>query len=331
MKPSVMQISNDKRPLPLSVHFLLVSGFTHLALSSSIEVLRVANLLSGQTLYTWSLMTPGGERQQSSNGLVTLVDTDLINLRPSTELYVVSGLDVESETDARIGPYLRQQQRHGVLLGAICSGAYVLADAGLLAGKSCALHWEYHSLFREKFPDIDLTQEVFAAQQRPFTASGGTAGAELMLELVARSYGVAFSREIADQLVLPSVRSEGDLQRMPNHIRYNTRNSILLLALDLMDANIEEPLTPTEIANSIGVSVRQIERLFRKHLGHSPARHYKRLRLEHARKLLKTSDLSILQVALASGFVSASHFSKMFRSEFGVTPYFYATENEQPR
>lgn len=319
-----MENSHSRQPklkAPEEFVFLLLSGFTHLALSSSLEVLRVANLLSGEELYCWSLMAPGGERQTSSNGLMTLVDSDIRNLRHGTKLYVVSGIDAQLKTDDRLSSYLRLQNRHGVQLGALCSGAYVLAQAGLLTGRSCAVHWEYYPLFREHFSDVHLSEDVFYAKSRPYTASGGTAGAELMLHLINQKHGDDFARRIADQLVLPRVRAQGEMQRMPNHVRFGTRNQILLQTLEFMSANIEEPLSTPEIAELIGVSVRQIERIFRKYIGHSPGRHYKRLRLDHAKNLLATTDMSIIQIALATGFTSPSHFSKVYRAEFGETPY----------
>ena len=306
---------------PEEFTFLLVNGFTHLALSSSIEVLRVANLLSNEELYTWNLMTIDGSNQLSSNGLETVVQSDLRSVKAGTSLYVVSGLAVEENVTKKLIGFLRDQHRHGVHIGALCSGAYILAKAGLLKDNICAVHWEFHPMFRENYPDIEVSLDAFHARSRPFTASGGVAGAELMLHIVSGKHGRDFALEIADQLVLPKVRYEGDVQRMPNHIRFGTRNHILLQSLDYMSANIEEPLSTREIADKLEVSVRQIERIFRKYIGRSPGRHYKFLRLEHAKNLLATTDLAIIQIALATRFTSPSHFSKTFRAEYGETPY----------
>lgn len=306
---------------PETFVFLLVEGFTHLALSSCVEVLRVANLLRKSDLYTWSLMAPGGHTQTSSNGLVTHVDSDLRDLKRGTKLYVVSGIGAELKVDAALLNYLRMQSRHGVEIGAICSGAYILAKAGLLKDQSCAVHWEYYPVFREKFPSLELDGSTFVARIKPFTASGGTAGAELMLTLISRTHGHDLASEIGDQLIMPWIRAEGDVQRMPNHIRYGTRNRILLRTLEYMQANVEEPLSTQELSEFVGVSVRQIERTFRKFLSQSPKRFYKNVRLEHARKLLATTEMSIVEIALACGFNSPSHFSKVFRAEFGETPY----------
>lgn len=291
----------------------------------------MANLLSQKELYRWRLMASDGGSQTSSNGLVTLVDSDLCQLRSGAELYVVSGLEAERHCNKDLISYLRQQSRHGVEIGAVCSGAYVLAKAGLLLRKTCAVHWEYYPVFREAFPDIELTHDAFFSRSRPYTASGGTSGAELMLNLVAQTHGAEFSQRIADQLVFPLVRTEGDVQRMPNHIRYGTRNRIFLGAMDQMLSNIEEPVAISHIAEQLGVSVRQIERVFRTCVGESPKRLYKKLRLERARNLLVTTDMSVIQVSLATGFSSASHFSRLYRAEFGVTPYHDSAPNGHGR
>jgi len=314
-------LDQTKPAHPQEFVFLLLPGFTHLALSASIEVLRVANLLSGQTLYRWALMTETGASAESSNGLVTAVHQSLQPLRKGTELFVVAGVDVEQRIQRSLLHYLRQQSRHGVEVGAICSGAVVLAEGGLLSRKSCTVHWHYYPLIRERYGDISLSYDAFFARSRPYTASGGTAGGELMLAMVAQAQGEEFARQVADQLVLAEVRTAGDAQRMPHHVRYQTRNRIFLEALEFMHANVEDPLSTLEIAGHLNVSVRQLERVFRKVIGQSPTRHYREIRLEHARKLLETTDLSIIQIALSSGFSSSSHFSKVYRAHFGVTPF----------
>ncbi|MEM7471735.1 MAG: GlxA family transcriptional regulator [Pseudomonadota bacterium] len=306
--------------VPSHVTFLLVEGFTHVALSCAVEVLRVSNLLAGETVFTWSMMSPDGAPQVSSNGMLTVVEIGLEDLRAGSTLVVVSGIAVQERADRTLLNYLRRQRRHGVQLSAFCSGAYLLAKAGLLEEKACAVHWEYHPLFREMFPDVELTEYAFCARAMPYTASGGTAGAELLLHLIGEDFGRGFATEIADQLVLPLVRREGDVQRLPDHIRFASRNPILLTAVNLMKANIEDPLSTGSIAKEVGVSVRQIERIFQRHVMLSPRRYYKSLQLDYAKSLLSTTNMSVSEVTNASGFNSCAAFSKAFRRRFGVSP-----------
>ena len=304
---------------PRHFTFLLVEGFTHLSLSCAVEVLRVANMLSAKELFRWSLASENGEAQVSSNAMKTAVDHGLDDLRMGANLVVISGIDVEVHCTPALLNYLRRQDRHGVNLAAFCSGAYILAQAGVMAGKSCAVHWEYHPMFQEMFPDVKLVENAFCCAH-PFTASGGTAGAELLLHLIAKEHGPAFATQIADQLVLPSVRQADDQQRVPDHIRFASRNPILLDAITLMKANIEEPLATSEIANDLGVSIRQVERVFQRYINTSPRKFYKALQLEHAKALLATTRMSIAEVTSASGFNSSSAFSKAYRQRFGIAP-----------
>jgi transcriptional regulator GlxA family with amidase domain len=321
LTPSKPPAQNSDLSRPEHIVFLLVEGFTHLALSGSVEVLRVANLLSGRELYRWTTMAQDRTSQCSSNGLETKVQTDLLPLRHNTRLYVVSGNDVQKYITSQLITYLRTQHRHGVHIGAVCSGSFVLAKAGLLTNGTCAVHWAHHTALRELYPDINITADAFYTQTRHHTASGGTAGAEMMLHLVSEAHGSDLANEIADYLVLARVRGVGEQQRMPDHIRYGTRNKILLQSVKLMDANIEEPLTTREISDLIGISVRQMERTFRNHVGQSPGTYYKEIRLQFAKNLIATTDMSIIQIAISSGFSSASHFSRIFKAKFGETPY----------
>ena len=314
--------SNANAPTE-EVVFLLIEGFTHLAVSASIEVLRVANLISNLELYDWRLMAKGGKSQVSSDGLETYVHSDLSPQSRGTMLFVVSGADPQQRYSSELTNFLRSQQRHGVRVGALCSGSFFLAQAGLLTNTPCAIHWEYHPTFHEDYPHVKITSEVFAAQKQPLTASGGTAGAELMLHLVAKKHGPDLATAVADYLVLAKVRMEGDEQQMPYHIRYRTRNKILQQALEHMNTNIEEPLSTRDIAEYIGVSVRQIERTFHKHVGESPGKHYRKIRLKHVKALLASSDMSIIQIALATSFKSPSNFSKNYRQEYGTSPYHF--------
>lgn len=206
----ISPLKNNANSPPEDVVFLLIEGFTHLAVSASIEVLRVANLISGLELYNWRLMAEGGKSQISSNGLETNVHSDLSPQSRGTMLFVVSGADPQQRYSSELTNFLRSQHRHGVHVGALCSGSFFLAHAGLLTNTPCAIHWEYFPTFHESYPHVKITADVFAAQKHPFTASGGTAGAELMLHLVAKKHGRDLAATVADYLVLAKVRMEGD-------------------------------------------------------------------------------------------------------------------------
>ena len=195
-----------------------------------------------------------------------------------------------------------------------------MAKAGILEGYRCTIHWENLPSFCEDFPEIDVTTELFEIDRSRFTCSGGTAAIDLMLHLISRQYGHELAAQVADQFMHERIRDQHDHQRMSLPARLGVRHPKLLSVIALMEENLEEPLGRTELAENAGLSTRQLERLFRKYLNRSPARYYLELRLNKARLLLLQTNMSVIDVALACGFVSASHFSKCYRDFFGRTP-----------
>lgn len=307
---------------PETAHFvfLLVENFSHLAFSCALEPLRIANLVSGEELYRWSLISEDGKTAVCSNRSVTLADRGLEPLDRHDRLYVISGLHVQDRISAETLNFLRREKRRGVAIGAICSGAYVLAKAGFLDGVETAIHWEYHDLFMEKFPEVRLVRNVFVANAPHVTASGGTAAADLMLHLIARDHGAELAATVADQMVYNAVREGTAAQTVSLQSRHGMRNEYLVRAIRIMQDHIEEPLAPQLIAREIGISARQLERLFGKYLNTTPKRYSMELRLDRARRLILQSEDSLSQIAMSCGFTSTSHFSKAFRMRFGVSP-----------
>jgi transcriptional regulator GlxA family with amidase domain len=217
--------------------------------------------------------------------------------------------------------WLRREARRGLAVGALCTGAQVIAQAGLLDGRRCTIHWENRDSFEEDFPEIDLTQNIYVIDRDRYTAAGGTASTDLMLKLIARSHGTELANLVADQLIHTTVRSDKDAQRLSIPTRIGVRHPRLAAVVHRMEENIEEPISPAILAQDAGMSTRQLERLFRRYLNRSPKRYYMELRLGKARNLLLQTDMSVINVALASGFASPSHFSKCYRALYKTTPY----------
>ncbi|WP_343080908.1 GlxA family transcriptional regulator [Ostreiculturibacter nitratireducens] len=305
--------------------FLLIENFSHLAFSCALEPLRIANLVSGKPLYRWSLASEDGKTATCSNRSVTLVDRGLEPMERGDRLFLISGLHVQNHTTPALLNYLRRERSRGTPIGAICSGAYVLAMAGFLDDVETAIHWEFHDLFAEKFPAVRLVRNVFVANQKFVTASGGTAAADLMLHLIARDHGHDLATAVADQMVYNAVREGTAAQRVSLQSRLGARNEHLVRAIAIMEENIETPLAPCEIARELGISTRQLERLFGKYLNTSPKRYVVEMRLHRARNLIVQTEQSIAQIAMACGFNSTSHFSKVFRSHFGISPLSHRT------
>lgn len=300
--------------------FFLLPEFTHIAFSCALEPLRIANLVSGKTLYRWSLISEDGQTATCSNGSVTLTDGGMDAGRKTDRLFVISGLNAQAHTTPKVLNWLRRERAQGTPLGAICSGAYVLAKAGFLDGVETAVHWAWHDLFTEEFPEVRLVRNVFVARGKIITASGGTAAADLMLHLIAKAHGQDLATEVADQMVYNAVREGTAGQRVSIQSRHGMRNEHLKRAIAIMDGSLETPVSPSLIAEDLGISTRQLERLFGRYLNSTPKHYFMEMRLNKAQNLLVQTEQSVTEIAMACGFQSTSHFSKVFRSHFGRSP-----------
>lgn len=313
---------------PKRVAFLLLPDYSMIAFASALEPLRMANLLCNRSAYHWSVITFDGAPVAASNGLVLQPDGRLAALKDVDLLLVCGGVFVERAWQEELRAPLVRLARRRVALGALCTGTYVLARAGLLQGYRCTIHWENASSLRELFPGIVVSGELFEIDRDRYTCSGGTAPLDMMLHLVARDCGDDLAIAISEEFLCERIRGPHDRQRVPLRMRLGASQPTLTEAVSLMEANVEEPLSIDEIARHVGVSRRQLERLFRKYLSTVPMRHYLQLRLARARELLLQTGMSVGQVALACGFASTQHFSSCFRDSFGVSP---RTERQRGR
>jgi transcriptional regulator GlxA family with amidase domain len=301
--------------------FLLLDQFTMVSFAAAIEPLRLANRIAGRELYDWRLLGEGGLAAGCSNGTRILLDGGLEDVARSDTILVCGGVEIARAASRPVLAWLRREARRGARIGALCTGAWVLAEAGLLAGRRCTIHWENQDGFSEKFPDATLIRTVFVEDGNRLTAAGGTAAIDLMLRQIARDHGTELAARVADQMIHTAIRSEEDQQRQPMPMRLGAHHPRLAQVLARMEANIEEPLSPARLALDAGLSPRQLERLFARYLGRSPKRHYMELRLERARNLLMQTEMSMIEIALACGFTSTAHFSKCYRVQYGSTPH----------
>jgi len=308
------------RELPQAIGFVVVPKFSMIALTCAVEPLRIANRLAGRELYRWPLFSIDGKPVVASNGFEMTPSGDLEQAAKLSTVAVCAGIDVHKVTDKALMNWLRRMDRKGADIGALDTGSYILARAGILAGYNCTIHWEQLAGFAEDFPDIEVTTELFEIDRQRFTCAGGTAGIDMMLNVIAVQHGHELAAQVADQFMHERIRDQHDHQRVSLPARLGVRHPKLLSVIELMEKHLEEPLSRAQLARKAGLSTRQLERLFRKYLFRSPARYYLELRLNKARLLLLQTNMSVIDVALACGFVSASHFSKCYRDFFGRTP-----------
>lgn len=310
-----------------SIVFFLVPDFTMVAFATALEPMRAANRMAGYDAYRWRLASADGRPVRASNGVEVAVDTSLDDERrkmsgqdrPSM-VVVCSGINIERYVNKTVFAWLREEHNRGVAIGGLCTGAYVLAAAGLLANRRCAIHWENLPGFTEAFPKVNVYADLFEVDSNLYTCAGGTAALDMMLKLIGDDFDDNLVNRVCEQVLTDRVRSPTDRQRLPLRARLGVQNSKVLTIIELMEANLAEPLSLIEIADHVGLSRRQIERLFRQEMGRSPARYYLEIRLDRARHLLIQSSLPVVEVAVACGFVSASHFSKCYRELYARSP-----------
>lgn len=303
-------------------YFLLLPEFSSIGFMSAIEPLRVANRFRG-VLYKWHIVSIDGGPVCASNGISLNAECafgDIAVLPPAANVIVVAGFNPLRSYTRGIGEWLRRMDRFGATLGGIDTGSFVLAEAGLLKHERVTLHWEASSAFQERYPALLVSQELFEIDARRITCAGGTASIDLMLDLIARRHGAELAAQVSEQFVLSRIRQRSDHQRMQIAARYGIHNRKLIQVIGIMEQHMEEPLSPDALAEEIGVTRRQLERLFCSSMKDTPTHFYLGLRLARARELLQQTDMSITTVCVACGFESPSHFSRTYRARFGTSP-----------
>lgn len=300
--------------------FILVPGFTLLAFASAVEPLRIANQLSQQPLYRWRLYSETGRPVASSSGIPLGVDGALAVQDKATRLFICAGNPQMAAAAPSVVAAVQRHHRFGGAVGGICTGAVGLAKAGLLDGRRFTLHWENQPGFVETFPDLAPTASRYEIDQRVLTCGGGAASTDMMLAIIAEDHGGPFAAMVSEMClrsVVPDVNAE---QRSSLAALMSSRNPVLVGTVTLMNRHIDEPLSMDALAAAAGCSRRHLERLFREAVGKTPGEFYRGLRLDRGRNLLSTTDMSLIDVAIACGFPTVSHFSKSFRARFGASP-----------
>lgn len=305
---------------PLRFGFLLLPKYSMIAVTSAIETLRMANRLSEETLYEWPVITLDGEPVPASNDLMVAPDYAADACPKLDIVFVCSGLEVTGVFTKELQKYLCNKERQKVNLGGLCTGTFLLAKAGLMDGYSCTIHWENIASMREAFPKVNVSDELFEIDRDRYTCAGGNAPLDMMLKIISDTNGSTLSANISEQFMCDRIRGRHDRQRVPLQLHLGSGQPKLIEAVTLMEANIEEPMSVDELSHLVGISSRQLERLFQKHLNCVPTRYYMNLRLTCARRLLLQTNKSVVDVSLACGFVSAPHFSKCYRDFFGIPP-----------
>lgn len=307
-------------PQTRAIGFLLLNNFTMISLASAVEALRMANQLSGEELYAWYTITLDGEPISASDGIKITPDVGVTNCPALDTVIVAGGVNVTKAYAKPHISWLQEMDRKGCKLGGVCTGAYLLAEAGLMDGYDCSTHWEYLASLQEAFPRVNCSNRLFSIDRDRMTCTGGTVPLDMMLNMIKQEHGHKLSAAISEMFICERVRDESDQQKVPLRHVLGTTQPKLVEVVALMEANIEEVIEMDELAHYVDLSRRQLERLFQKYLECSPSKYYLKLRLLRARQLLKQSTMPIIDIAAACGFVSTPHFSKCYREQMGIPP-----------
>lgn len=299
---------------------MTLPNYSLIAVANALEPLRMANRLMGVDIYDWSIVSTDGRSTEASSGLTLSPTGSLDKLQSADIVFVCGGINIRDTVTPPLLTALRRLADRQVSLGALCTGGYVLAKAGLLDSYRATIHWENLSALREEFPRVKISDQLFTIDRDRYTSSGGTAPLDLMLNLIEHRLGSKVSKLVSEQFIVDRVRKDTDRQYIPLRAQIGLSNRGLIRVAHLMEQHIEKPLSLEAIAKSSGLSRRQIERLFKRDLNCVPKRYYLQMRLRRARELLLQTAMPIMDITAACGFQSTPHFSKCYRSHFGHPP-----------
>ena len=307
----------------IHIGFLIFPGFPMACLTSMIEPLRAANEIVGRDVFGWTLISEAGARVEASAHVWFDPDMSLAEVDALDQIYLLSGPSSRFDAPERSNGKLRKLARHGMVVGAISGGVFPLARSGLLEDHTASVHWCYEAAFAEEFPDCVTSTDVITIDKRRSTVSGAAAAFDLSVHLIEQALGGGVATEVACWFQHPLVRGQGVSQRKPT---YATESAIDMLPPILRDAvavfadNLEDPLNIADVAREVGVSVRQLERMFQKTTGHTPLGYYRSMRMHKARQLLLYGKYSMAEIAAAVGYSSSFTLIKNYTEVFGIHP-----------
>jgi transcriptional regulator GlxA family with amidase domain len=299
------------------VGLLLHPDFILLSYAAIVESLRAANQLSQRALYAWRHISLDGRPVRSLTGAEVRADSR-VGEAMDLDLLVIASTNAIAHDEAAMA-WLRRLARQGVQIAGIAGGVYLMAKAGLLDRHRCAVHWAHASAFLEEFPNLSIQPDLYVIDGSRITCAGSGACADLIHALIEGQHGSDFAVSV-DEWLTHGPRPQTAPQRSTISEKLKDHAPKLARAIAAMERHLEEPLGRDELAAAAQVSVRQLERLFRRQFDSTIADYYRDLRLDHARRLLRHTSKPVGEVALAAGFSSASYFCRAFKARFGRAP-----------
>ncbi|MBY8975916.1 GlxA family transcriptional regulator [Rhodobacteraceae bacterium NNCM2] len=305
----------------LHIQIVATPNLNMLATMGFIDPLRAANYLDGKAHFRWEFTSEHGGACMASNGAV-LETCPLQDARPNPDFLIISSSWApEQYATRKLQNLLRMSARSGATIGAIDTGAFILAAAGLLDGRAATVHYEHVDAFQELFPEVETREDLFVFDGNIVTCCGGSATVDLGLHILHSTHGPALANSAARYIFHPGMRDRGAPQQpegsepLGNLVPCSVR-----AAIRIMEENLEDPVPIPAICAGAGLSQRQLDRLFAQYIKKTPALYYRDIRLDRARGLVTQTEMPIAEVAAASGFASQVHFSRAYRNRFGLPP-----------
>ncbi len=315
-----MTIRFSSAPPPENFAFLLLPRFSNHCLANALEPLRAANALSGRTLYRWQLVSLERDEVASSSGLEIRTGQRLATLQGVDVLFVLPSYDYRRQTTPELNTLLKRKAREIGVIGGLDTGSYLLARAGLLDGYRATIHWQELDAFEEEFSQVEVVSDRFVIDRNRITAGGATTALDLMLHLIGEHHGEALRLDVCGLFIYDRPHAGADPQRALHIAPVPGTAPVVANAISIMEANLEEPLAIGEVGRRSGCSQRDLERRFRRALGATPLFYYRHMRLAAARRMVLETERQVSEIAVRTGFGSASALTRAFRQHFGDTP-----------
>lgn len=301
---------------------IVTPNFNLAATVGFLDPFRASNYLDGSILFRWDLASAAGGEIIASNGIsVRTRSLREVRNQPQDIVIVSSSWSPESYNSAPLHGALLRWARAGATLGAIDTGAFILAEAGLLKGRRATTHYEHIDSLKELYIDTETSEDLFVYDGNRITCCGGAATLDFALHIIRSMHGDSLANAAARYLFHQSLRPQGTSQN-PGSVEPlgSTAPGVLKKAIKLMEDNLEDALSIPQICKRIRLSQRQLDRLFAQFVRKSPVLYYRDIRLDRARSLVTQTDMRLSEIAVASGFSSQAHFSRAYRERFGLAP-----------
>ncbi len=291
-----------------------------MAMASALEPFRVANRMLQENHYQSIITSVEGSSAKSSGELIVQSHSSYDQHCDAQIIVLCASFEPESAVTPALLNWLKHKANHGCTIIGIDTGAHIMALAGILDGLRATVHWEHQDIFRQRFSRVICVDDLYTLERKRYSAAGGTACLDLMLHIIQEQQNREVASAVADQFIYARLRPSHAKQKLTPASRLKTQDPRVIQTIALMESHLEDPMTTSQLASSVNVSLRKLERIFKRQLDTTPGHYYRSLRLQKAQSLLLHSDLKLNDIANLCGFSSASSFSRLYRSVFGIAP-----------